>query len=111
MTFLDYTNSNILTNKYNEYLFAQVSEYIIIVSICANMPQNIFPMRNMLLKAWTGVDSQDIDTIPPIKIIIASLLCNLICLSFGIITDKIENIMTVLGDTINVFVCMIIPCI
>jgi len=40
-----------------------------------------------------------------------SLLCNCICLGLSVITDRIDDVMTVVGDTLNVFMCFMLPCI
>jgi len=68
-------------------------------------------MRNLLLNVWTGVDAQHIESIQTWKIILASLGCNLVCLGFSVITSKVDFVMTVVGDTLNVFMCFVVPCI
>mmetsp|Transcript_95559 Transcript_95559/g.206186 ORF Transcript_95559/g.206186 Transcript_95559/m.206186 type:complete len:126 (-) Transcript_95559:162-539(-) len=75
------------------------------------MPFNIFPMRNLLLSAVYGLDVQDVDKATTFQIVTLSLLCNAICLGLSIITSHVDDVMTIVGDTLNVFMCFMIPCI
>lgn len=66
-------------------------------------------MRNIIITAWTGVQPQNIDSLPMFKIVLVSLACNLTCLALSVITNNVDSIMTIVGDTVNVFMCFMLP--
>lgn len=76
-----------------------------------NMPYNILPMRNVFIKFWRGIDAEEIDMASSYTILVSALACNVLCYLFSIITSEVGDVMTVVGDTLNVFMCFMVPCL
>jgi len=75
------------------------------------MPYNVFPMRNLIISSYSGIEVQDIDKASTSLIIVAAFISNVICLALSIITSRVDDVMTITGDSLNVFVCFMMPCI
>jgi len=68
-------------------------------------------MRNLIISQYYKIPVERIEETPKSVIILTSFICNVVCLGFSLISNRIDNVMTVIGDTLNVFMCFMIPCI
>lgn len=84
---------------------------IILFAVIFNMPQNMVPLRNVLLKLFCGLDYDQIDSASGVSIFLTAFVSNVFCQCFSIITPDVGDVITVLSSTLNVLMCYMMPCI